>query len=97
MFKKKIYKIEYDEIENTNISLSSVAATSSLSQVAIDASGPGTIIVNVSGVVTSSPGDKVFICASYNSVCAINDGHIAVEAINTDQNQNSFSVHPYLN
>lgn len=62
-----------------------------LGEVAINPTTPGKVIVCFNGNCISDVGDRIVLAASDTGSWGVNDGNVAVEAIDTDVNQNSFS------
>ncbi len=61
-----------------------------LTSVSINAPGPGLVMVDLDGDMTSDPGDRIELGASDQMTLQVNDGNVTLEAIDTDLNRNCF-------
>ncbi|MCU4164007.1 T9SS type A sorting domain-containing protein [Carboxylicivirga caseinilyticus] len=83
-----VYTVTSDNISQVQIDLTTKTV---VGQVAVDANTSGKVIVHFDGRCISDVGDRIVLCASNTTSWTSNDGNVAVEAIDTDLNRNSFS------
>ena len=75
-------------IAKTNLDVSS---TTVVGEITIDPAESGKVIVRFDGYCWSTPGDAIILAASDAPSWSINDGNVAVEAVDSDVETNSFS------
>lgn len=80
--------VGFTGIDRTFVNLNSSTV---LGQVTINPSVSGKVLVRFDGECYSSPGDRIVLAASNTTSWGINDGNTAVEAIDTDLLEESFS------
>ena len=80
--------IKHLGIAKTNIDVSS---TTVVGDITIEPTEAGKVIVRFDGYCWSSPGDAIILAASDAPSWTTNDGNLAVEALDTDIQTNSFS------
>jgi hypothetical protein len=80
--------IKHLGIVKTNIDVSS---TTVVGEITIEPAEAGKVIVRFDGNCWSTPGDAIILAASDAPSWSVNDGNIAVEALDTDIRINSFS------
>jgi len=82
-------QVWHQDVEQVNANLR--GATVILGQRTIDVSAAGKVLVQFDGNCVSTDGDRIILAASNNGEWGVNDGHVAVEAYDSDINRHSFS------
>jgi phosphodiesterase/alkaline phosphatase D-like protein len=80
--------VGFTGINRTSLNLSN---ETTLGQVTINPTVKGKVLVRFDGMCLSSPGDLIVLAASNTQSWEVNDGNVAVEALDTDLRTNSFS------
>ncbi len=62
-----------------------------LTSVSLDAPGPGKVLVDLDGDMTSDPGDFIELGASDGLTLPENDGNVTLQAVDDDLNRNCFA------
>ncbi len=82
-------QVWHQDVEQVNANLRGAAVV--LGQRTIDVSSAGKVLVQFDGNCASTDGDRIVLAASNTAGWGVNDGHVAVEAYNSDINRHSFS------
>nr|WP_321452697.1 T9SS type A sorting domain-containing protein [uncultured Carboxylicivirga sp.] len=83
-----VLPVSYDRILETNIDVTNVFT---VGQVTINPQVAGRAFVHFDGMCYSSKGDRILLAASNVQDWGVNDGCVSVQAVNQDNNINSFS------
>lgn len=82
-------QVWHQDVQQVSVNLRGSAVV--LGQRTIDVTAAGKVLVQFDGNCVSTDGDRIVLAASNNGAWGFNDGHVAVEAYNSDINRHSFT------